>query len=106
FAIVEYIIIVIQRQVLVTEDKKKSKTEKKEEESNDEVVFSLTLEGEYNEILDYIFKLENLNYVLNISSIDIKTRSVVPTLRNQVENKEEPQKSLKAEVIISFIPQK
>ncbi len=105
----EGVIIEIQSQDSVNFDKKKSssnkKDDKKESSAEEEVFFALTLDGEYNEILDYLYKLENFNYILSISSINIKTRSTVPTLREQIKE-EGNQKSLQAKIVISFIPQK
>ncbi len=102
--------IEIQSQVEVGSEKKDSSKDKKDtknESSNDGgTSFSLTVDGEYDEILDYVYKLENLNYVVNIVSLNIKTRSAVPTLRNQKQETKENVKPLQAKIVISFTFQK
>lgn len=106
----EGVLIDIQNQETKDDKKNAKKTNDKEKEVDanadvDEVVFLLNLEGEYNEILDYLYKLENLNYILNISSVNIKTLSAGPILRNQAQEEEgKEKKSLQAEIIISFTP--
>ena len=104
----EGVSIEIQNQeVKIDKNNSNKDKDKKVEEgvSEGDVVFSLIINGEYDEILDYIYKLENLSYILNIASLDIKTRSAVPNLRSQLQKQEEEsQKPLQAEITIYFTP--
>lgn len=98
--------IEIQSQIEVNSEKKDSSKVKKDASADEKISFSLVIDGEYNEILDYLYKLENLNYVVNIVSSEIKNRSAVPTLKNQKQEATENTKPLQAKVVISFTFQK
>lgn len=83
------------------QDAKTDNKSKKKETDDNRIVFDLAFSGQYNEILDYIDKLENLSYILSVEELHIEIPENLSSGKEGDELREEG--DLEAEITISFV---
>ncbi|MFO7807564.1 MAG: hypothetical protein R6V40_04065 [Candidatus Moraniibacteriota bacterium] len=81
---------------------KKDLNNKKNDKENQEIFLSIQATGAFSEYMKYLYKLENIDYLVDVHSVSIKDFSNKKKLEEQSFSLGEKEEAMESEVIISF----